>query len=279
MEKTMKTTKLFLMTAVALTTVACSNDILSTVERPADGITITATLPAKAGTETRALSEGSDKIVSSWAADEHLAVLYEADGTKHAADAIVKMVDGETGAATIEFTVNRNTAEGAPCTLIYPFAAANKDHTGLKDVDSLLAVQDGTLCADIDVRVGEGNLHIATPGLAVTKKPAAQFSIFKFTLNREDASSAVDVKSLAIAAGTRSFVVTPPSTAKELFVALPPMESQTVIFNATDPAGTTYSRVKEQISFTAGNYYQSQLSLTPMTYTLPWSNNVTTVWW
>ena len=176
----MKTTKLFFMAALALMTAACSNDDNDlTTQQPqkAEGITITAQLaPKTIGTTTRAVSDGTDKIVSEWAVNEHVAVLYEVSSTKYVADATITAVDG-SGAATITFTVEAGTPNDTPCTLVYPLSAAKDDHTGVKDAAALLAAQDGTLSANLDVRVGAGTIQTSTPGLTVTTQPAAQFAI------------------------------------------------------------------------------------------------------
>ena len=205
----MKTTKFFLMAALALTFAACSNDdndILNPAQpAKAEGITITATLaPKDAGATTRAVSEGTGEdagnIVASWAAKEHIAILYEKDGTKYAADAEIKSVDA-SGTATIEFTVESGTADNTACTLVYPYSAAKDDKSGVKDAATLLASQDGTLNANLDVRVGAGTIRTTTPSLDVTTQPEAQFAIFKFTVKNSDALATIDVKPLTVTIG------------------------------------------------------------------------------
>ena len=123
----MKITKFFLMAALALTFAACSNDDNDFQNSPqpakAEGITITATLaPKTGGADTRALTPGDNKIVASWAVGEKIAILYEKGGTKYVADAEIKSVD-QSGAATIEFSVESGTADGTACKLIYPISA------------------------------------------------------------------------------------------------------------------------------------------------------------
>ena len=152
----MKTTKLFFMAALALMTAACSNDDNDlTTQQPqkAEGITITAQLaPKTGGATTRAVSDGTNKIVAEWAVNEHIAILYTKDATQYAADATITDVDG-SGAATITFTVEAGTPDDTNCTLVYPYSAAKDDHTGVKDAATLLAAQDGTLNANLDVRI------------------------------------------------------------------------------------------------------------------------------
>ena len=150
--------------------------------------------------------------------------LYEVSSTKYAADATITAVDGD-GAATISFTVADGTPNDTPCTLVYPKSAAKDDHTGVKDAATLLAAQDGTLSANLDVRVGEGTIQTTTPGLTVTTQPTAQFAIFKFTVKNSDASATINVKPLTVTIGAQDYVITPASATSELFVALPPIAS------------------------------------------------------
>ena len=261
----MKTTKLFFMAALALMTAACSNDDNDlTTQQPqkAEGITITAQLAPKSnGTDTRAVADnGDNKITVTWAVNEHLAILYSKDGNQMA-DATITAVDG-SGVATITFTVVEGTPDDTPCTLVYPYDAAKDDHTGVKDAATLLAAQDGTLNANLDVRVGEGTIQTTTPGLTVTTQPAAQFAIFKFTVKNSDASATIDVNSLTVTIGAQDYVITPASATSELFAALPPISSEAVTFTATGSDSKTYTASKASVTFSAGKYYQSNIKLT-----------------
>lgn len=252
------------MAALALMTAACSNDDNEFAQQPqkAEGITITAQLAPKTnGATTRAVSEGSGKIVSEWAVDEHIAVLYEVGGTKYAADATITAVDGDDYSATIEFTVESGTPNNTACTLVYPYSAAKDDHSGVKDAATLLAAQDGTLNANLDVRVGAGTIQTTTPGLTVNTQPAAQFAIFKFTVKNAAASATIDVKPLTVTIGAQDYVITPASATSELFVALPPIASQAVSFTATGSDSKTYTASKASVTFSAGKYYQSVIKM------------------
>jgi len=260
----MKTTKLFFMAALALTFAACSNDdndLTTPQPQQAKGITITATLAPKTdGADTRAVSEGTNKIVAEWAENEHIAVLYTKDETQYAADATVTAVDG-SGAATITFEVESGTADDTPCTLVYPYTAAKDDHSGVKDAATLLAAQDGTLNANLDVRVGAGTIQTSTLGLTVTTQPAAQYAIFKFTTKTSDGGATINVKPLVVSIGTLDFIITPSSATSEIYAALPPISTQDVRFTATVDANNTYMNSKTGVSFSAGKYYQSVVKL------------------
>ena len=159
---------------------------------------------------------------------------------KKVADATITAVDGD-GAATISFTVADGTPNDTPCTLVYPKSAAKDDNSGVKDAATLLAAQDGTLNANLDVRVGEGTIQTTTPGLTVTTQPEAQFAIFKFTTKNSDASDDISVSALTVTIGAQAYVITPASATSTLYAALPEVSSQTVSFSATGSDSKTYA--------------------------------------
>lgn len=258
--------KILTIAALALTIVACSNDIdEQPVEQPAktDGmVTITAKLAPKSDAGTRAVALGKDVndkdiIKVTWAQNETLRLLC---GT-YSTTATIQSVDAGTGEATISFTIDA-AADGQNCTIVYPASAAKADDSGVKDAATLLAAQDGTLNANLDVRVGAGTIHTATPSLSVTTQPAAQFAIFKFTTKNYDASATINVSPLTITIGTQDYVITPASATSELYVALPAVSSQTVSFSGT-VGSMPYLCSKTGISFDAGKFYQSTLKMLP----------------
>ena len=262
--------KVFGIAALLLALAACNKveTEITPVEQPSDskGITITATLAPKTAV-TKAVADGGDKITVTWAENEHIAILYDKDGAQ-VADATITAVDGTTGAATISFTVVSGTADNTACTLVYPYSAAKDDKSGVKDAATLLSAQDGTLNANLDVRVGAGTIRTTTPGLDVTTQPEAQFAIFKFTVKNADASATIDVKPLTVTIGTQNYVITPASATSTLYAALPAVSSQTVSFSATG-SDKTYTCSKDGVTFAAGKYYQSTLKMAAAaTYTL-----------
>ena len=259
-DKTMK--KVFGIAALLLALAACNKietEITPAGQSSAEGITITATLAPKTA-DTKAVSEGTNKIEVSWAQNEHIAILYEVSGTKYVADATIKSVDAG-GSATIEFTVVDGTPDNTACTLVYPLAAAKDDHTGVKDAATLLAAQDGTLNADLDVRVGAGTIQTTTPGLSVTTQPEAQFAIFKFTVKNFDGSAVISAKPLTVTIGTQDYVITPAAAKDVLYAALPAVSEAKVSFDVTDGSDRTYTCAKLSASFEAGKYYQSTLKM------------------
>ena len=264
----MKTTKIFMMAALALTFAACSNDdndIQNPAEQPAkaEGITITATLAPKTnGAATRAVTDnGDNKITATWAVNEHIAILYTVGSEKYMADARITGVDG-SGAATISFIVVSGTADNTACTLVYPYSAAAKDYkSGVKDAATLLSAQDGTLNANLDVRVGAGTIQTTTPGLDVTTQPAAQFAIFKFTLSGVsiDATHPLVIKDNA--SNKTITTVTPASTATSVYVAMPAAASTTYKF-VVITADNKYIK-SGTATIEAGKYYQTTLTMSP----------------
>ena len=240
-------------------------------EKPAawDG-TITAQLAAKLA-YTR--GDATDDLTTmTWAVGEHIAILYKVSGTKKVADAEITAVDGTTGAATITFKVEDGTPDNTACTLVYPYSAAKDDHTGVKDAATLLAAQDGTLSANLDVRVGAGTIQTTTPGLTVTTQPAAQFAIFKFTTKNANGSATIDVTKLTITIGAQNYVITPALATSELYVALPAVSDQAVRFSATGSDSKTYTCSKASVTFAAGKYYQSTLKMA-LPITVTWNND------
>jgi hypothetical protein len=261
-DKTMK--KVFGIAALLLALAACNKveTEITPVEQPSDskGITITATLAPKTAVTKAVADNGDNKITVTWAENEHIAILYDKDGAQ-VADATITAVDGTTGAATISFTVVSGTADNTACTLVYPYSAAKDDKSGVKDASTLLSAQDGTLNANLDVRVGAGTIRTTTPCLDVTTQPAAQFAIFKFTVKNADASATIDVKPLIITIGTQDYVITPASATSTLYAALPAVSGQTVSFSATGSDSKTYTCSKDGVTFAAAKYYQSTLKM------------------
>ena len=266
--------KLFFIATLALMTVACSkkeNDLIpeevptTQQTQSADGITITAQLAPKGENDaTRALVEHSSYIEAKWAVDEHLAILYEVSGTKYAADARITEVDGSTGAATIEFTVEAGTEDDTPCTLVYPYSAANDEHDGLKALDALLGAQDGKILSrpNLDIRVGAGTIQTTTPGLSVEIQPEAQNAIFQFTIKDASNLENINVTKLTITTGAQDFVITPEGAKSTFFAALPALTEQAVSFVAKGSDGHTYYAANPEVTFTAGKYYQSTIKMT-----------------
>ena len=255
--------KVFGIAALLLALAACNKETeITPVEQPSDskGITITATLDPKTADTKAVADKGDNKITVTWAVNEHIAILYDKDGAQ-VADATITAVDGTTGAATITFTVVSGTADNTACTLVYPYSAAKDDKSGVKDAATLLAAQDGTLNANLDVRVGAGTIRTTTPSLTVTTQPEAQFAIFKFTLSGPsiDATHPLVIKDNA--SNKTITTVTPASTATSVFVAMPAAASTTYKF-VVITADNKYIK-SGTATIEAGKYYQTPLTMSP----------------
>ncbi len=264
----MKTIKLFMMAALVLMTAACSsddNDITTPTPQPVkpEGITITATLaPKNGGDDTRGLSNGTNKIVATWEINEKIAILYEVGDVKEKAEATVTAVDSKTGAATIEFTVDAKTANNTTCTLVFPYTAAKDDNTGVKDAATLLAKQTGSITSEfMDVRVGAGTIQIANPGLTVTTQPAAQNAIFK--INAKAPNFLISLNALTVTIDGNKYAVNLADNSgwSEIYIALPPVTNKKVSFLAKDVNGRMFGYSKSGVTFTAGKYYISELTM------------------
>lgn len=254
--------KYFGIAAMLLALAACNKvetDTRPDSVRENEEILITATLAPKTGGTKAVADNGDGKITVTWAKDEHMAILYEGGGVKKMADARITDVDAD-GRATIEFSVVGAT-NNTPCTIVYPFSAAKDDCTGVKDAATLLAAQNGTLNADLDVRVGEGTILISKPSLSVSTQPAAQFAIFKLTLRMIDGTTALSAKPLTAFIGGQNYTVKPTTATDVLYVALPAVSDEKVSFLAEGPGRKTYVFSSPGASFAAGKYYQSTLAL------------------
>jgi len=262
--------KLFGMLATALAIVACNKineiDVLPIApDVPSEineGITITARLEPK-NPVTRALAEGVDEITVTWALDEDIAILYEVSSVKKMAQATVTAVDGETGAATITFIVDGGTGDDTPCTLVYPASAAKADHSGVNSYANLLASQDGTLNANLDVRVGEGTIQVTTPDLTVTTKLTAQYSIFKFSLTT-DGSTPINAKGFVIRDDGDNLItsVSPEAPASSLFVAIPAKAAGAGFRFVASDGTKKYTKSISLVRATeSGVYYQTPLNM------------------
>ena len=256
--------KVFGIAALLLALAACNKveTEITPVEQPSDskGITITATLAPKTADAKAVADKGDGRITVSWAQNEHIGILYEVDETKYSADAEIISVDDE-GTATIQFTVVDGTPDNTACTLVYPYSAAKDDKSGVKDAATLLAAQDGTLNANLDVRVGAGTIRTTTPGLTVTTQPAAQFAIFKFTLSGPsiDATHPLVIKDNA--SNKTITTVTPASSASSVYVAMPAAASKAYKF-VVITADNKYIK-SGTATIKAGKYYQTSLTMSP----------------
>ena len=261
----MKTTKLFFMAALALTFAACSNDdndFENPAQQPAEaqGIPFTATISMGGDkATTRALSENGSGLTATWTVGEKVALIHNGNIDE------VEVASVSGNDATISGTITTD-ADGADVTVIFPYSAVDLDTKDVK-ADLLYTQSNGTLAdvaAKYDVRKGNGKLKVSgTASLNDDVTLTNQFAIFKFTTKNSDASATINVKPLTITIGAQDYVITLASATSELFVALPAISSQAVTFTATGSDSKTYTASKASVTFTAGKFYQSTVTLAP----------------
>ena len=250
----MKTTKLFMMVALATVTAACNDNYIAPDLQPAnEEITITATVNAKDGVMTRALGIDGDNIASTWEDTDEFAILFNDGESDVKRIATVDKIVGTT--VTISFTIPGALANNTDCTIVYPASAANAANTGA-DVATALATQDGTIGNCPEVRVGTAIIDKNSQTLSSVTQLEAQNAIFKFTLG-----SAIDATHpLIIKDGSDNTIitVTPTASITKAYVAMPAAASTTYKFQAN----TADNKIAKSGTATivAGKYYQTDLA-------------------
>ena len=259
-ETTMKTTKHFVMVALALMTAACNKVDIKLDQQPAnDEITITATIDANDGAITRALSIDGSNIASTWEASDQFAILFNDGSSDIKRVATVDKIDGTT--VTITFTIPSSLASNTACTIVYPASAANAANTGA-DVATALTTQDGTIGNCPEVRVGTATIDKENHNLTSVTKLAAQNTIFKFTVQDLSAvdKTATEFK-VSDGSGTVLTTVTPAPATGTLYVALPEMAAGTYWFTATIDDKAYVAKATTAAATTAGKYYQTKVKM------------------
>ena len=259
---TMKISKLFSLAALTLMMTACSDQI-EQVQQPrnTEGIPFTATISIDKSASTRALTENGTTIEASWVAGEKVALIH--NGVND--EMTVASVSG--GVATINGTITGTPSNGDAVTVIYPSTAADGT-TGNVKADALVG-QDGTLkgtagtsiSEKYDIRKSSGatlKVEDSKATLNGNVTLAQQVSIWKLTLQNGGAD--VTAKTLTIQDASDNLLASATlATAGSVFyIAVPDMTSVKLIaVNGT----TTYNYSKAPVNITAGNYYQSTVSL------------------
>ncbi len=259
----MKTTRLFMMAALALTMTACSKDDDGLTPQPAEqqsteqttgrGIPFTATISIGEGGMTRALADGGTTLTASWAEGEKVALIH--NGVSDEME--VTSVSG--GKATITGDITGSPSDGDAVTIIYPATAA-KGATG-KVKGNLLKTQVGTLDAvseKYDVRKGTGTLKVgATATLTDDVEMANQYAVWKLTLPYNARNLCILADNEAIAGATLEG-----EQGKEFTVAVPEVDDKTITVVASDDDNNCYYCKKDGINLAAGKYYRSAPAMT-----------------
>lgn len=267
----------FGLVAVAVLVSACGKNVVpSTEQLRADDQQVIDEQPADEGIPFRAvvshdnivkaISESTGEIITRWAKDEEIAMIYSVSGTPYKTVATIASVDG-TGKATIEATLQSGLEDGAVVTLIYPASAA--DGTTGNILSSVISAQDGSFSIDRDIRKGSGTLNVEAgvatlaPGASV---PAA-YAIVKFVLGgyywngSEWDDDVLEVSSLKIKNSEGVIAnVTMVAADYEVFVTLPAMTSTPLWFEAVSSAGAPYI-AKGVATFEAGMFYRPNMTM------------------
>lgn len=269
----MQTTKIFLMAALALMTIACSNDdndIQTPAEQPAKavGIPFTATISMGESASTRALTENGTTIEATWATGEKVALIYKVDATTYLKEATV--TPQTDGTATISTTLEGSPVDDTDVTIVYPYSAVDES---TKDVKiNLLASQNGLLTGtgsisenyELRKTITPAKLKIdgTTASLKGTVSLTNLNAIFKFTLQDLSAAAknATEFK-VSDNSGNVITTVTPGSASDVLYVALPAMGDGTYWFNATIDSKPYIAKATMAAATVAGKYYQTTVKM------------------
>lgn len=265
------------MAALALMTIACSNDNELKPQQPTktDGIPFIATISGNGSAVTRALSENNEgNIVATWTQGEQVALIYNVGERKCNTTATVQDVDDE-GTATITADLDGSTEDGTEVTIIYPASAVDPDTYDVKS--DLLEDQAGTLeyiSQNLDLHIGTGKLSI--DGVATLQKSVkleGQLAIFNLTLSKITSHDDGAFTKLVVSFDDDNDVyhvagsVNIPQNTNQFCVALRPgtilPEFPMLWFEATTTAGKKYINhgKANEVHIAANKYYHTTVSL------------------
>lgn len=113
----------------------------------------------------------------------------------------------------------------------------------------------------MDIRVGEGTIQITNPGLTVTTQLAAQNAIFQ--INAKTPNFPISLNALTVTIDGNEYAVNLADGTgwSEIYIALPPVTDKKVSFLAKDDNGRMFGYSKSGVTFTAGKYYISELTM------------------
>lgn len=266
----MKAKKYFAMAAVILLMGACSkSDDTSmtpttppqpagTDNQPTGTISFTATVTNQENV-TRALSNGTNKVVAQWQVNEQMALIYTAGGATYNKTATITSVDSE-GNAVVSATLEGEVTDNMSVSLVYPASATN----GNSVIAGLLDSQDGTLNSisnELDLRQASARIYLKgnTATIRGHVDMEQQYAICKFTI--QDASSnSLSIDQLTIKdGGTVLTTVNPSSETSELWVAMAPTTNN-LTFEATNSAGEEFKKTGTA-ALSAGYFYQPTMKM------------------
>ena len=286
----MKTFRYMTIAALALMTVACSNNEQiesASPEEPATAvIPFSATISANA--DTRALTESTDgtSIDAKWEKGEKMAIIHG-----ETIDVVEVVQVDDTGTAAIAGNLqNAKDAEDAFVVYFGHDAAGMTDFTkGLQahyalvklepeaedkitfsDIifvaDSLVnAQQDGTLAtinAVLDFHCGDGTLSVSDGKATFEKSISLQppYSVWKLALTT-DGTTALKAKTFSLQVSTEIYTTNLKEPTSELYLLFTP-DGTSYNFFATDASDNRYAMLLTvKKALTEATYYQSKLTM------------------
>ena len=237
---------------------SCSSDSeLISPETALAGQSYTMTIEASKGGETRALTDNTSQLTSTWTAGDVVEVWSSDETTKY----------GElTASAAGKSTTLSGTLDTAP----------SADETLLlKYLSQDYITQDGTLTGSAtsidkvcDYATATVTVSTVDAEAKTMETTAADFQnqqvIVKFTLT-DNTSAAINATKLLVDAGGWTCNVTPATPTNVFYVAIPGFSGQRIILNATDGTNA-YVYGKSDMTFDNGEYYRISVKMQPVEY-------------
>jgi len=268
-----KTFRFFCMAALALVMAACSNDDNDTPNiNPAEAgvVHFSATLPApNSGATTRTqYTEDAGVINVAWKAGDEIALCH--NGTK---DVITLTASDINSDGSVTINADITATDGEAVEVAYPAARVMSVYgaTAVFEGNNWEA-QDGTLdyiATNLDTRLGKGKFAVSGDKASFQSDitvNAAEFSIWKLTLT--DGTNALNATQVTLKKGSISpaTIATATSTAKSVYyMAVSPnlLSAYDGTFAIEATVGSdTYTYSRSSLTLTAGNYYQSTVTMT-----------------
>lgn len=261
------------MAALALVMAACSNDDNDTPNiNPAEAgvVHFSATLPApNSGATTRTqYTEDAGVINVAWKAGDEIALCH--NSTK---DVITLTASDINSDGSVTINADIRATDGEAVEVAYPAArvASVSEATAFFEGNNWVA-QDGTLdyiATNLDKRWGTGTFSVSGDKASFQSDitvNAAEFAIWKLTLT--DGINALNATQVTLKKGSISpaTIATATSTAKSVYyMAVSPnlLSAYDGTFAIEATVGSdTYTYSRSSLTLTAGNYYQSTVTMT-----------------
>ena len=254
------------MVAAVMMCGCTSDEFMQQPQTPSgEGIPFTATISGKAA--TRAITENTtdNKLETSWAVNEQVALIHNS-----VVDVMTVSAISDDGAATITGTITGSPKDGDEVQVVYPASAVDPMTKEVKA--NLLASQDGTLAtiaSKFDLRTASGaKLKVGPASATITSAVSLtnQIAIVKFSLSDGTEALAADKFEITDISDQTITTVTPSTATSYLYVAMDPATTQTFRFTAKK-GDAAYYYSKYGATLAAGTYYQSPMTLADMLQT------------